>query len=296
MENWTTTYTTTEQVEDPNPEVWIIAAKNSKTKDDALYKIKRACYYAKKQDEISLLVKSWLILIFLWIKFNIIKILAFIVFVLLLIICALLLHKEEKSNSINMRSVEIPKEQVSTMVKQTEKEQETVIKYDKLDKKIEGNEITKARNILNQYGYVFNAGELRCTTYGNNSEGFLSVVGNKLIVVDLRNRQIAEVNYSKDLIQKIGEFKKGTVYFNLKIKDDSKDEDASNGGWIKGDHYMPIKVEYTRKSNTELEPGMIKSCYHNKNEYDQYLQEQKNVDLVNLIVTEMPVLRKNYYK
>ena len=39
---------------------------------------------------------------------------------------------------------------------------------------------------------------------------------------------------------------------------------------------------------------MIKTSYRNSMKYDQYLQEAKNVDMVNLLLTETPVMMRNY--
>lgn len=291
---WMTTYTSTEQVEDPNPLLWIKAAKKSKTKEDAYYKIERAIYYAKKQDEICTHIKAYIVYISLQIKFNIVKILVFIIVILVAIVGILIWKRNEVSSIDNQQMTE--KKILSESVKHIPDIKEQIKVRESIQPKVENKNEDEfgVKSVLRRYGYNTKRNEILGTSFGNNKDGFLAILGKDIVIIDLNNKTSATIRCTKDTINSIRKFKNGTAYFSMYIKNDKKDKDFNLGTWNNGYHFIPIQVKYTCKANGELEPGMIKSCYKQSPTFNQYLQEQKNVDLVNLVITEMPALREDY--
>lgn len=291
---WMTTYTSTEQVEDPNPLLWIKAAKKSKTKEDAYYKIERAIYYAKKQDEICTHIKAYIVYISLQIKFNIVKILVFIIVILVAIVGVLIWKRNEVSSIDNQKTAET--KILSESVKQVPDIKEQIKVRENIQPKVENKNEDEfgVKSVLSRYGYNTKHNEILGTSFGNNKDGFLAVLGKDIVIIDLNNKTSATIRYTQNTINSIRKFKNGTAYFSMYIENDKKDEDFNLGTWNNGYHVIPIQVKYTCKANGELEPGMIKSCYKQNPNFNQYLQEQKNVDLVNLVITEMPALREDY--
>ena len=316
MGNWMTTYTSTEQVEDPNPLIWINAAKKSKTKEDAYYKIERAIYYAKKQDEICINVKANIVYMYLRIKFNIVKILVFIIVILIAIVGILIWKRNEVSGIDNQKMIE--KKMLTESVKQVTdtKEQvkvresipirqsgydagdikEQVKVRESIQPKVENKneDASSVISVLSNYGYNIKRNEILGTSFGNNRDGFLTVLDKYIVIIDLNNKTSATMRYARDTMKNITKFGSNTAYFVICIRNDKKNKDYDAGSWRNDDHFIPIQVKYNWKANGKLELGMIKTCYKQNPTFNQYLQEQKNVDLVNLVITEMPALREDY--
>lgn len=289
-----TTYTSTEQVEDPNPLIWINAAKKSKTKEDAYYKIERAIYYAKKQDEICINVKANIVYMYLRIKFNIVKILVFIIVILIAIVGILIWKRNEVSGIDNQKMIE--KKMLTESVKQVTDTKEQVKVRESIQPKVENKneDASSVISVLSNYGYNIKRNEILGTSFGNNRDGFLTVLDKYIVIIDLNNKTSATMRYARDTMKNITKFGSNTAYFVICIRNDKKNKDYDAGSWRNDDHFIPIQVKYNWKANGKLELGMIKTCYKQNPTFNQYLQEQKNVDLVNLVITEMPALREDY--
>ena len=148
-------------------------------------------------------------------------------------------------------------------------------------------------------------GTVLATSYGHSDKGSVSLVQSdhgsyRFVLVDEANHQIAGVEYSPEAYNfsdSSGKNKntKSTVIFNLDIYNDSKGADKDSGVWYAArTHRIPVYALYTFNADGSVVPGMLYTGRGEKpSHYHDYLNEQKNVDLVNLFLTEMQALRKN---
>jgi len=148
-------------------------------------------------------------------------------------------------------------------------------------------------------------GTVLATSYGHSDKGSVSLVQSdhgsyRFILVDEANHQIAGVEYSPEAYSfsdSSGKNKntKSTVIFNLDIYNDSKGADKDSGVWYAArTHRIPVYALYTFNADGSVVPGMLYTGRGEKpSHYHDYLNEQKNVDLANLFLTEMQALRKN---
>ncbi len=149
------------------------------------------------------------------------------------------------------------------------------------------------------------SGTVLATSYGHSEKGSLSLVKNKngsysFILVDEANHQMAGVEYSPEIYNLINvkpksKSLKSSVIFNLSIYNDTKDADKDSGAWYGGrTHMLPIHAQYVFDGSGLVVPGMLHTARGEKpSHYQDYLKEQKNVDLANLFLTEMQALHKN---
>lgn len=133
--------------------------------------------------------------------------------------------------------------------------------------------------------------EVIATTLGHNKNGSLSLMKNgdsyKFIIIDNRSNKIAEV---QDEVNNRG---KDCVIFKFLIYNDEKDKDNNHGVWYDKNHLMPVYAFFDVDVNNNIIPGMLyTSSGANPSRYHDYLLEQKNVDIANLFLTEMPILNK----
>ena len=81
------------------------------------------------------------------------------------------------------------------------------------------------------------------------------------------------------------------IHFTLHISNATKDKDSVHGRWSNNDHYLPIEVEFKFENGKHI-PGMIKSGLGEQpSNYDKYLYETKNIEMVNLIIEEAAHLK-----
>lgn len=110
-----------------------------------------------------------------------------------------------------------------------------------------------------------------------------------IVVIDEKNRRAGSLDINKLDIKN-----NGILEADIHILNDVKDADRDSGVWMGTTHTLPILAEFKEKANGEFEPGMIRSAYKANRKFDQYLMEQKNVDLVNLLITEISALKRDY--
>lgn len=164
-----------------------------------------------------------------------------------------------------------------------------------IDKSAEGK--AYAARLLKKYGIN---SQVLATSYGNNGAGLVALLydgseDDHIAIIDKRNDRVGIANIDESLAY-MENNARGLVEVNIIILNDTKDADKDSGIWQGTNHLFPIRVQYKRRNDGQIEPGMIKTCYKNSMKYDQYLQESKNVDIVNLLLTEWPVMMKNFNK
>lgn len=157
--------------------------------------------------------------------------------------------------------------------------------------------LQKAQHEAEQYGF---SGIVSATSYGNNEDGFLIVdksEGTKLLVIDRKNHR-ASIAEPKE---KLASFTNNTtrnekryMLVNFIIPNDDHDKDRDLGIWKEKNHAIPIYGEYTLNDAGNVVPGKLTSKKGiNGNNYTEWLHEQKNVDMMNLFLTELTSLLNN---
>lgn len=144
------------------------------------------------------------------------------------------------------------------------------------------------------------SGKVVATSYGHDKNGCLTLLGGKgyrLAVWDMKNNQVAYVDLSQGLHNLLTK-KSGSgstyVIFNMTILNDSHDNDEKNGEWQGVNHTFPIWAAYKFDAQGNIIPGVIHTAWGlNPSHYQGYLYEQKNVDMVNLVLTELDALHQN---
>ena len=147
-------------------------------------------------------------------------------------------------------------------------------------------------------------GKIEATSEGNNPDGSLSIISNskgrKFMIVDKINNQMALVDFSKEIynfVDSRGERNRRSIIFNMLILNDVIGPDKDLGEWRDQDHLLPVYAVYKFGAKGQIEPGMLTSGKGIRpSHYHETLKEQKNVDLANLLLTEMLALHRDVEK
>lgn len=166
------------------------------------------------------------------------------------------------------------------------------------EKSAEESTLAKAQKIVEQNKIT---GKVLATSLGNNTKGFLAIIKNNeqysFIIFDQVNQQIAEVPFSQEKYSfkdNAGQKYISPLIFTMTIFHDKHDRDEKNGVWNGENHMIPIYALYKFDQNGNVVPGMLHTAWGAKpSHYQGYLNEQKNVDIANLFLTEMKALREN---
>ena len=140
------------------------------------------------------------------------------------------------------------------------------------------------------------------STLGHSEDGFLALVRDNgsynFIIDDKKNDRIAEVPFSLKTYnfaqQKYdnSDMREPAV-FKMSVYQDEQDKDVKLGQWFGKKHIIPIHALFNLDQYGNVLPGMLNSGWGpNPIHYHSYLQEQKNVDMVNIFLTEMKTLHK----
>ena len=79
----------------------------------------------------------------------------------------------------------------------------------------------------------------------------------------------------------------------MTIFNDVRGSDSVNGVWKGKDHLLPINAQFKINNSGEIIPGMLTTGMgESPARLQAYLQETKNVNLANLVLTEMKKLRE----
>lgn len=155
------------------------------------------------------------------------------------------------------------------------------------------------QDVLYKYGIT---GDVVATTYGHNPNGYMMFVGGKgklFVVVDTKNNRVATVEYYRGPYAGLDKLINGapgtndSITFKLRIFDDTRDGDANSGAWSGTEHILPISANFKIDGNGNVVPGMLFSgAGAEPRHHHSVLNEAKNVDLANLVLTETPELEK----
>lgn len=165
---------------------------------------------------------------------------------------------------------------------------------------------TPEENILDKTQKIIagslNQGEkVVASTLGHNENGFLALINDgrgyyNFIIYDKKNDRIARVYFSMKTYnfytKKSGNLFQPLIYL-LEINNDTHDNDAQLGVWNGSKHTFPIYALFEMDQFGNVIPGMLYSGGGlNPSHYHEVLKEQKNVDMANILLTEMKPLHK----
>lgn len=170
-----------------------------------------------------------------------------------------------------------------------------------VEKKTKQSVVTPFQIIQNEFSQRGISGTVIATSYGHNPDGCLVVLGGKgirLVAWDIKNNRIAYINSNgSNIFSFIGKKSYNTldpVIFNMTIPQDIHDKDAKAGSWRGTEHLIPIYAFYELNDSGSVEPGRIYTgAGDSPSHYHDYLYEMKNVEMVNLVLTEMVPLKEN---
>lgn len=154
--------------------------------------------------------------------------------------------------------------------------------------------LDEAKIELKQYG---DFGELTQTTFSRGGDGWVGTLADgNTIFLDRAERRVALVK--PNIVQRITNMAaKGSGYDVVRAKfyiyNDTKGGDEANGQWQGDVHILPVQAEY-QIENGRVMPGMIKSGNGAEpSVYENYLYEQKNVNMINMFLKTAPYLKEN---
>lgn len=152
------------------------------------------------------------------------------------------------------------------------------------------SKLKEAEAELQQYGMKYH---IDATSYGHSPDGFLAMDNTQgvLLIVDRKNHQAAEVWPKNMNLNQLRQQKNmsspSPIIVEFKIPNAVRDSDAPYGKWVGNMHIFPIYCSYKFNSAGNIIPGMLTSGKGaNPSHYQDYLQEQRSVDLANLFLTE----------
>lgn len=160
--------------------------------------------------------------------------------------------------------------------------------------------LTKMKAVLEGYNI---ADEVLATSYGHSNEGSLSIIqtdnGKKhLVAIDNVNQRVAIINFTPAVYDFLKQVRNaGKVLLPIMVINDQHDKDAVYGTWVGNDHKMGILAAFSIDAKQNVVPGMLTSGKGaNPAAYQDVLYETKNVNMVNLILTEMKALHEDMQK
>ena len=144
------------------------------------------------------------------------------------------------------------------------------------------------------------SGKVMASSYGHNPDGCLVLLGGKgirLAIWDIKNNRVAFTS-SPSVFNFTGSGPANSspspLIFDLQVENDARDKDESAGYWSGSTHTIPIYALYKFGNTGNVVPGMLcTGSGARPSHYHSYLQEQKNVDTINLVLTEMAALRQD---
>ena len=152
----------------------------------------------------------------------------------------------------------------------------------------------KAKQELESLGYAV-SGQIKETSYGNSSIGFLAreTGTGKLVVCDRKNHRVAVVEPITDF-SILTNKQAGHEVFETRfyVANDTRDNDRNAGYWDGATHVFNVYGLFDRDGAGNVVPGKLYTASGRKpSHYHSVLHEQKNVDLMNLVMTEAKSLR-----
>lgn len=159
-------------------------------------------------------------------------------------------------------------------------------------KKIKDEKLDAAEKAMATLADLHGAHPL-ATSYGHNDKGFMVLFKGEIYIVDLQNNRIAFIDNPQVLYNfraLVKDHKKGRVIVWFKVPFDDHDQDKSAGYWRKNEsyelHVLPIYMLWEFDGDKVVDAGLYTGNGENPSHFQGYLQEQKNVDLAHLFMSE----------
>lgn len=174
------------------------------------------------------------------------------------------------------------------------------LQKEKQSKKAEETPMEKAQKQLSAKGIKGTV--IASTIEKRNNYGYLSIVKNgeqySIITYDLRNQRIGQTAFDKRLLYFTNKRPKAgdseVVIFDITIFDDVHDADDKSGVWNGNNHLLPVYAFYKLDANDNVIPGMLNTGSGAKpSHFHDYFNEQRNVDTINLFLTDIKNLQEN---
>ncbi len=160
-------------------------------------------------------------------------------------------------------------------------------------------EAVKAEQELNQKGVQ---GTVLASSKGHSNNGYVSLVNNngqyQIVTYDTKNGRVGTTPYARNILYFTDKKPTGggneIIIFNLTVLNDTHDNDNNAGVWEGANHNIPVYAAYKFDGSGNLVPGMLTTGKGAKpSHYHEYFYETRNVDTINLFLTEMMALQKN---
>lgn len=179
-------------------------------------------------------------------------------------------------------SVVITQETVENSPKDTEQTKHNSSEYDSIQKE------------FNEKGIQ---GVVVASTKGHSNDGYLSLVKNDntyvIVICDLKNNRIATTPCDKKILYYTDDKQQDILIFAMTIFNDVHDRDEKSGAWDGNKHILPVYAQYKFDHSGNVVPGMLSTGGGVKpSHYHSYFYEARNVDTINLFMTEMISLQK----
>lgn len=143
-------------------------------------------------------------------------------------------------------------------------------------------------------------GKVISSTYGNNPDGFMANLENKVYIVDLKNNQIATIENYSTMVRHVHKIRgrdnsSGNLIPQFLILNDKHGKDDQMGEWRGNNHFLPIYilVECDAAGNIKSRGKMSSGLGAAPSHYQGYLEEQKNIDIANLFLKNIITFMEN---
>ena len=145
-------------------------------------------------------------------------------------------------------------------------------------------------------------GTVVASSKGHSNSGYVSLVNNngqyQIVTYDIKNGRVGTTPYARNILyftdKKPTSGGNETIIFNLTVLNDNHDNDNNAGVWEGANHNIPVYAAYKFDGSGNLVPGMLTTGKGAKpSHYQEYFYETRNVDTINLFLTEMMALQKN---
>lgn len=166
-------------------------------------------------------------------------------------------------------------------------------------KKSTNIEATQAEQELKSRGVN---GTVLASSKGHSNNGYVSLVNNngqyQIVTYDTKNGRVGTTPYARNILYFTDKKPTGggseTIIFNMTVLNDIHDNDDNAGVWEGANHNIPVYAAYKFDGSGNLVPGMLTTGKGAKpSHYQEYFYETRNVDTINLFLTEMMALQKN---
>lgn len=149
------------------------------------------------------------------------------------------------------------------------------------------SEYEAIQNELNASGVK---GKVLAVAPGDNKTGYLALVkdgsNSGIVIQDKKNNRTA-------LVSNIRNMGDDVVIFDMMVLNDVKDNDVKSGVWEGSNHIIPVYAQYKIDAANNVTPGLLTTGGGRKpSHYHEYFYETRNVDTINLFLTEMNKLNK----